>query len=172
MTTTDYLIDSALVLMVLLMVKERQMTTRFLIRPLIILGVAVASYFQNIPTGGNDLELIALIGLVGAAIGVASGFTAIMRRREDGVVTTRTGWSSALLWILGMGSRFAFAVWISHGGVASVASFSAAHSITTSAAWTDALLAMAIGQVVGRVAVQAVRWRRLDPTALPGIALS
>ena len=56
MTTTDYLLDSALVLLVLLQIKERPMTTRLLVRPLVILGVAVASYFHSIPTSGNDLR--------------------------------------------------------------------------------------------------------------------
>jgi hypothetical protein len=162
MTTTDYLIDSALVLLVLLQIKERPMTRRLLIRPLIILGVAVVSYFHRIPTSGNDLELIAVVGLVGATIGIASGYTAIMRRTRDGVVRTRSGWSSGLFWVLGMGSRFAFAIWISHGGAAPVASFSAQHSITSGVAWTDALLMMAICEVVGRTLIQALRWRRLE----------
>lgn len=172
MTTTDYLIDSALVLVVLLQVRESPMTRRLLIRPLVGLGVAVAFYFHSIPTSGNDLELIALIGLVGAALGIASGFAAIMRRTPDGVVTSRAGWSSVFFWVLGMGSRFAFAVWISHGGAASIASFSAQHSITSVAAWTDALLLMAIGEVVGRVLIQALRWRRLEATPVaPRVAL-
>jgi hypothetical protein len=48
-----------------------------------------------------------------------------MRRSQDGVVTTRSGWLSGIFWVLGMGSRFAFLVWIAHGGAASIASFSA-----------------------------------------------
>ena len=162
MTTSTYIFDSALVLLVLLQLKERRMTTRLLVQPLVILGVAVATYFHTIPTAGNDLLLIVAIGLVGATIGIASGFTAIMRRGEGGTVTTRSGWWSGFFWVLGMGSRFAFAVWIAHGGAASIASFSAANSITGSAAWTDALLMMAIGEVVGRTLVQAARWRRLE----------
>lgn len=165
MTTTDYLIDSALVLLVLLQIREHKMTTRLLVRPLVVLGVAIAMYFKAVPTAGNDVELIAMVGLVGATIGIASGFTAIMRRGEDGVVHTRSGWASAFFWVLGMGSRFAFATWISHGGISSIASFSAAHSITGAVAWTDALLMMAICEVVGRTLVQAVRWRRLAPVS-------
>jgi hypothetical protein len=166
MTTTDYLIDSALVLLVLLQLKERRMTTRLMVRPLVILGVAVATYFKSIPTSGNDLELIALVGLVGATIGIASGLTTVMRRGGDGAVMTRTGWTSAFFWVLGMGSRFAFAIWISHGGVGSIASFSADHSITSGVAWTDALLAMAVCEVVGRTLIQTLRWRRLEGIAV------
>ena len=50
MTTTDYLIDSALVLLVLLQIKERKLTTQAIVRPIIIVGVAFASYFHSIPS--------------------------------------------------------------------------------------------------------------------------
>jgi hypothetical protein len=162
MTTTDYILDSALVLLVLLQIKERRMTTRLLLRPLVILGVAVANYFHSIPTSGNDLLLIVAVAMIGATIGAASGFTAIMRRGDDGGVTTRSGWWSGLFWVLGMGSRFAFAIWIAHGGASTIASFSAHNSITGEAAWTDALLAMAVCEVLGRTLIQAARWRRLE----------
>jgi DNA-binding NarL/FixJ family response regulator len=56
-TTTDYLIDSILVLLVLFQVKEHMLTNRQLIRPLVILGVAVASYLHAIPTQGNSATL-------------------------------------------------------------------------------------------------------------------
>ena len=170
MTTSTYIFDSALVLLVLLQIRERKLTTRLLVQPLLILGVAVATYFQTIPTAGNDLLLIAAIGLIGATIGIASGFSAIMRRREDGTVTTRAGWTSAFFWVLGMGSRFAFAIWIAHGGAASIASFSAQNSITGAGAWTDALLLMAVGEVVGRTLVQGARWRRLE--GAPALSLA
>jgi hypothetical protein len=162
MSTSTYIFDSALVLLVLWQIKERPMTARLLVRPLVILAAVVATYFQTIPTAGNDLLLIAAVGLIGATIGTASGFTAIMRRDESGEVRTRSGWWSGFFWVLGMGSRFAFAIWISHGGAASIASFSAHNSITGAGAWTDALLLMAVCEVVGRTLVQAARWRRLQ----------
>jgi hypothetical protein len=43
MTTTDYLIDSALVLLVLLQIKERPLTTKVLISPLVIVAIAVVN---------------------------------------------------------------------------------------------------------------------------------
>ncbi len=43
MTTTDYLIDGALVLLVLLQIKERPLTDRLLVRPLIIVAIAVVA---------------------------------------------------------------------------------------------------------------------------------
>jgi hypothetical protein len=171
MTTTDYLIDSALVLLVLLQIKERPMTRRQLIRPLIILGVAVASYLHGIPTRGNDLPLLGVFAVVGGLIGIASGVTVIMNRRDDdGVVTFRSGWVSGFFWVLGMGSRFGFVYWITHGGVNSVAHFSANHQITSTEAWTVALLGMAVFEVVGRTLTMALRWRSLDPENALGIS--
>ncbi|MFZ0384556.1 MAG: hypothetical protein WAL22_02725 [Solirubrobacteraceae bacterium] len=161
MTTADYLIDSALVLLVLLQVKERELTTRTLVRPLIILAIAVINYLHGIPTSGNDLVLAGALALIGGLIGVASGVTVIFRRTDNGRVMFRAGWASAIFWVLGMGSRFAFAVWSSHGGADSIAHFSAHHSISGGEAWTLALLAMAVFEVLGRTLVMAARRREL-----------
>ena len=162
MTTTDYLIDSALVLLVLLQIKERRLTTQAIVRPIVIVGVAVANYFHSIPTAGNDLVLIGVLALTGLTIGVASALTVHMRRGDHGDVFARAGWASACFWVLGMGSRFAFLIWISHGGASSIASFSATHSITSGAAWTDALLSMAVLEVIGRSLTMGLRRRQLD----------
>ncbi len=106
MSITDYLIDSALVLLVLLQIKERALTTQTIVRPLIILALAVANYLHGIPTTGNDLVLLAALALTGLLIGIASGQTIHMRRNGDGQVLARAGLSSAGFWVLGMGSRF------------------------------------------------------------------
>ncbi len=170
MTTTDYILDSALVLLVLLQITERRLTTKALVRPLVILAIAVSNYFHGIPTAGNDLVLIGALALSGLLIGLASGQTVLMRRGDDGEILARAGWASAFLWVLGMGSRFAFAVWISHGGAATVEQFSAQHSITTAQAWSVALLAMAVFEVCGRTAVQASRRRQLLTIPVPELA--
>lgn len=169
MSLTSYLIDSALVLLVLLQIKEKPLTTKSLLRPMIIVGVAVANYFTSLPTAGNDLVLIAALGTLGLLIGTAAGQATIVRHRSsDGAVTVRAGWLAGVLWVLGMGLRFAFLVWISHSGAAPLAHFSAAHSITA-AAWTDALLAMAVAEVAGRTAVLAARRQRAR-SAAPALA--
>jgi hypothetical protein len=162
MTTADYLIDSALVLLVLLQVKERELTTRTLVRPIIILAIAVVNYLHGIPTSGNDLVLAGALALIGGLIGVASGVTVIFRSTDDGRVMFRAGWASAVFWVLGMGSRFAFAYWSSHGGMESIARFSLHHQISGGNAWTVALLAMAVFEVAGRTMVMAARRRELE----------
>jgi hypothetical protein len=162
MTFSDYLIDSALVLLVLIQLKECSLTTRSLIRPIVILGVAVASYFQGIPTAGNDLVLVGVLALLGGVIGVLSGKTVMMRLGADGQVLARAGWASAVYWVLGMGSRFAFLIWINNGGRSAIVSFSASHSITSGEAWTAGLLGMAVVEVLGRTAVLALRRQQLQ----------
>ncbi|HZE04850.1 MAG TPA: hypothetical protein VE127_06490 [Solirubrobacteraceae bacterium] len=165
MSITDYLIDSLLVLLVLLQIKERPLTNRSLIRPLVIVGVAVVVYLNGIPTGGNNLVLVAVLALLGALIGLASAQAVIMRRGGDGQVLARAGWASGFLWVLGMGSRFAFIIWITHGGFAAIASFSAEHAITSGQAWTAGLLAMALFEVLGRTALLAGRRNQLQRSA-------
>jgi hypothetical protein len=170
MTTTDYIIDIALVLLVLLQIKERPLTDKALIRPLIILGIAVVSYFNGFPTAGNDLVLVGALALLGGLIGVASGQTVFMRRGEHGEALARAGRASAFFWVLGMGSRFAFLVWINNGGRATIASFSAHHSITSGEAWTVALLGMAVCEVVGRTAVMAYRRQQIHSRPVAELA--
>jgi len=167
MTTVDYLIDSALVLLVLVQIKERPLTTRGLLRPIFVLAIAVANCFHGFPTSGNDLVLLGVLALVGGVIGVLSGQTVLIRLASDGQVLARAGWASAVYWILGMGSRFGFIFWITHGGGSAIARFSASHSITGGQAWTAALLAMVAFEVLGRTAVLAIRWQRLQAPGTP-----
>ncbi len=170
MTFTDYLMDSALVLLVLLQIKERKLTAKALIRPVVIVAIAVANYLHGIPTAGNDLVLIVVLALVGLLIGVASGQAVMMRRGADGDVLAHSGWLSGFFWVLGMGSRFAFLIWINNGGAATIGHFSATHSITGGEAWTVALLAMAVFEVCGRSLVQALRRENLIGRAAPELA--
>jgi hypothetical protein len=170
MNTSTYIIDSALVLLVLLQIKERTLTSRQLIRPLVILGIAVSTYLHGIPTQGNDLVLAGVLAVVGGLIGIASGVTVIMNRHSDGSVTFRSGWVSGFFWVLGMGSRFGFAYWSSHGGVNSIANFSGSHHITSAEAWTVALLAMAIFEVCGRTLTMALRWKGSGAAPAPAVA--
>ena len=91
-----------------------------------------------------------------------------MRRSEAGVPLVRSGWISGFFWVLGMGSRMAFLVWIANGGSGTIASFSAHHSITSAEAWTVALLGMAVAEVLGRTSVLALRSRRITDRVRAG----
>jgi hypothetical protein len=57
MTPADYAIDWALILVVLIQVRERRLTVTSLIRPFVIAGLAVLIYLRGIPTADNDLWL-------------------------------------------------------------------------------------------------------------------
>jgi hypothetical protein len=170
MSITDYLIDSALVLLVLLQIKERPLTTKSLIRPVVIVGIAVLSYLHGIPTAGNDLVLVGVLGMLGLLIGVASGQTVVMRRDPNGEALARARWLSGFFWVLGMGSRFAFLIWVNNGGAASIGQFSAQHAITSGEAWTVALLAMAVFEVCGRSLVLAARRQKVQGAPVPELA--
>ncbi len=163
MSPTDYIIDSALVLLVIIQMKERVLTNRALLRPVLILAVAVFAYFKNFPTAGNDIPLILAISGVGAGLGILSGITVMMRTNPEGLVTARAGIASAVFWVLGMGSRFAFAVWAtSSSGSTHITSFSIAHHITSAQAFTVALLGMAVCEVLGRTLVMVSRRSQLQ----------
>jgi hypothetical protein len=170
MTTFDYVLDSALVLLVLLQIKERELTTKTLVRPLLLVSIAVVNYLHGIPTAGNDLVLVAALALIGGLIGLASGESVFLRRGTDGAVLARAGWVSACFWVLGMGSRFAFVYWLTHSGSSTIARFSADHSITSQEAWTVALLAMAVAEVAGRTLVLVGRRHRLERLGTPALA--
>jgi hypothetical protein len=172
MHTTDYILDSVLVLLVLLQIRERPLRWHELLRPVVIVGVFVVMYLKGIPTAGNDLVLVGAVALVGATIGVASGLAVRMRVDEQGRVTGRGSWASGIFWVLGMGSRFAFAVWMNNGGAHAIATFSAHHSITSAEAWTAALLGMAVCEVLGRTIAQAIRWQRLSTAPRPQLAIN
>jgi len=72
-------------------------------------------------------------------------------------VVSRGGLLAALLWVLGMGARFAFAVWATHSGAATVGRFSARTDITGAHIWQFALVLMAYAEVLSRIAVLQVR---------------
>jgi hypothetical protein len=166
----DYILDSALVLIVLLQLRERRMSMRPLVRPIVILAIVVVNYLHGFPTQGNDLELTGAFALIGGTIGVLSGITVLMRRTDDGTILFRSGPTSAFFWVLGMGSRFGFVYWITHSGADSIAHFSVNHSISGGQAWTVALLAMAIFEVLTRTAIIALRWRQLETA--PALSLA
>jgi hypothetical protein len=157
MTLTDYIIDIALIAVVLLQIHGRALTTRSLLLPIGLGAWAAETYLHAIPTAGNDLVLIASCAGAGVLLGGLSAHFTSLSRRRDGLVVAKAGPVAAGLWILGVGTRFAFQLYASHGGASSVAHFSAAHDITSANAWTAALVLMALGEVFCRSGLLA--WR-------------
>ncbi|MEU8890496.1 hypothetical protein [Streptomyces sp. NPDC048442] len=170
MTTTEWITDIALILVVFRQLREGRLDLKTFLIPLGIVAFVAHSYLDTIPTGGNDLVLIGALIAVGAALGVAGGvYTRI--RAVDGHLLIKAGAVSAVLWIVGMGARMGFQLWVEHGGGADdVARFSITHHITGDQAWVAAFVLMALTEVVTRVATIFVR-SRMRAVVLPVPAL-
>ncbi len=160
MTTSEYLLNAAFVLLVLRQAKERELDRRSVTVPLLLMFFVGAQYLRTLPTAGNDLLLIVGLALVGLTLGVTGGFATQVRTGDKGVALARVGWIAGALLVLGIGARMAFAFAIGHGFEPAVRSFSIAHQIG-SAAWPAALVLMALVEVGSRIAVVQVRGRRL-----------
>ncbi|MFF7780502.1 hypothetical protein ACFZCG_39615 [Streptomyces tanashiensis] len=160
MTATEWITDAALILVVFRQLREGRLDRKTFLLPLGIVAFVAYSYLDTIPTGGNDLVLIAALMTVGAALGIAGGiYTRI--RALDGNLLIKAGAVSAILWVVGMGARMGFQVWVEHGGADDVARFSLTHHITDQQAWVAAFVLMALTEVVTRVATIYVRSRTL-----------
>jgi hypothetical protein len=161
MSLTDYIIDIGLIGIVFLQIRGRRLTLRSLLIPLAIVAWAVSNYLHGVPTGGNDLLLVSLGTAMGALLGALSGLFTRVTGRPDGSVVAKAGLLAATFWVLGVGARFAFQLYATHGGAAAIGRFSAAHHITSGSAWVAALLFMAIAEVVLRTGILAWQARSL-----------
>lgn len=158
MTTTEWITDIALVLVVFRQLREGRLDLRSFLIPLGIVSFVAYTYLDTIPTAGNDLVLIGALMAVGAVLGIAGGvYTRI--RSAGGHLLIKAGAVSAALWVLGMGARMGFQVWVGHGGSDDVARFSITHHITSDQAWVAAFVLMALTEVVTRLATIFVRSR-------------
>jgi hypothetical protein len=160
MTTSEYVLNAAFVLLVLRQAKERELDRRSVTVPLILMFFVGAQYLHTLPTAGNDLLLIVGLTLVGLTLGVLGGFATQVRAGERGVALARVGWIAGGLLVLGIGARMGFAFAIGHGFEPTVRTFSITHQIGA-AAWPVALVLMALIEVGSRIAVVQVRGRRL-----------
>ena len=162
MTFTDYLLDSILVLLVVRQIRETRLDLRAVLLPIGIAVIVGGSYLRGIPTAGDDLLLVALLTGVGVTLGLISALSTRVRSDGGRYPLVKAGWIAAGAWVAGMGSRFAFAVWASHGGAETLGRFGASHHITSGDAWTAALVLMALGEVLVRTLVLIVRGRRVQ----------
>jgi hypothetical protein len=162
---TGYIINTILVLIVLLQIRERRLDLRSLVLPVAAVAAAGAYYLRSFPTAGHDVALDVTLAATGAALGALCALATHMRRGGDGVALARAGWLAAILWIVGIGARMGFAFWSDHGGGPAITRFSITHTITGSNAWVAALVLMAFAEVIVRLAVLRLRARRLPVPA-------
>jgi hypothetical protein len=160
MSTTDYLLNGALIALVVLQLRGRRLTARSLLLPVAIVVFAAVEYLHGIPTAGNDLTLALVGAFAGVALGTACGLATRVFRRADGATVAKAGPLAAALWVAGIGSRIAFALYSSHGGGREIERFSTAHHITSVEAWVACLILMALCEVLTRTATIGLKFRR------------
>ncbi|MFJ3776717.1 hypothetical protein ACIPX0_33980 [Streptomyces sp. NPDC090075] len=167
MTTTEWITDIALVLVVFRQLREGRLDLKSFLIPLGIVAFVAHQYLDSIPTAGNDLVLVGVLMGVGAALGVAGGVYTRLRIVGEHVLI-KAGAVSAILWVLGMGARMGFQLWTEQGaGADDVARFSVAHQITSEQAWVAAFVLMALTEVVTRLATIFIRGRITRAAAGP-----
>jgi hypothetical protein len=168
MSTADYVIDILLILVIFRQLRARTLTGRSALLPITLVAYAGSHYLHHFAFGGNDLMLILLLTFVGIFLGALSAFTTTVWTDNSGLVLARAGLLAATSWVAGMGFRFAFAVWANSGsGGRSLTRYSMRHHVTSIQAWTTALVLMAFGEVLSRVAILQIRRFRVAPSAAP-----
>jgi len=161
MNINMYVINVALILLVIRQIREHPLDLRSLAVPVLAVGAAAVLFLHSVPAGGNDIALEAACVLVGAAMGAVGGFATRLRLDADGRPLGRAGVLAASMWIGGIGARLAFAVAATYGAGPAIARFSVAHHITGAAAWVAALVMMALADVLTRLVVIYLRGHRL-----------
>jgi hypothetical protein len=167
-----YLINALLVLLVVRQIREHQLDLRALAVPVLAVAAAAVMFLHSVPSGGSDITLDLLCVSAGAAMGAIGGLATRLRRGADGRPLGRAGVLAAGMWIAGVGARMVFYFAATHGAGPAIAAFSIAHHITGSAAWTAALVMIALADVLTRIVVVYLRGRRLTAQAAPVAATS
>jgi hypothetical protein len=169
MTIFDYLLNIALVSLVVLQLRGRRLDRRGLVLPLVLVGWAASHYLRGIPTVGNDGVLVAVGILAGLTFGSAAAVLTKLDVDRDGVVIARATLAAAALWIVGIGMRMGFSLFAQHGGGPTIARFSQTHHIT-SEGWVSALVLMSLVEVVSRTLILWTRSRSLTMTGRVALA--
>jgi hypothetical protein len=168
MNTTGYLLNAAMILVVVLQLRGRRLTLRRLLLPFAIVAFVAPKYLHGIPSSGNSVLLVAGGTAAGLALGALCGlYTRVYRDRAGAPFVRATGIAAAL-WILGVGARLAFVLYAEHGGGPSIVRFSVDHGLSMRA-WAPAFVLMALGEVVSRTVVLLVRSRRTSGSVGPAI---
>lgn len=156
MTISDYLLNFGLIALVVLQIRGHKITRARMLLPVVVTVWVASQFLHSVPTAGNDLALVGALALIGAGLGVAAGLATSVSRQGAGAFA-KAGPLAATLWVVGIGARLGFSIWVTHGGQASVAAFSAAHAITSSAAWTAGFVMMAMLEVSIRTGVMLAK---------------
>ena len=165
MSATNYIIDIALILVVLRQIKASPLTSRSVLLPIVILAIAgalsegLSDQGQRPPHGYRPHR--GRCRLRGDKRTHHQGLEEL--RRSDHVPSRLT---AASVWILGMAIRMAFDIWAnSHSGEKSLVTFSIHHSISSGQAYATAFVLMAFAQVLIRIGI--IQFRRVSLSSKP-----
>lgn len=178
MTTTDWILDITLILVVFRQLRWSRIDAVFLVVPIGIVSFVAYKYLDPIPTGGNDLLVIAAFAALGTVLGVSGGLTTRVRvggegdKSEDGRIYVRAGFAAASLWVVGMGARLAFSVWAEHDGGPTLVRFSEQHNITSVQAWVSGLILMVLCEVGMRIGTILIRAKQAGGNARRAASVS
>ena len=163
MTTFEYALNVALVGLVMLQIRGIRLTKAALVLPVVMTAWAASQVLHAVPTGGNDVVLEATFVVAGVTLGAAAGLVTAVRR-DGTAATAKAGALAAVFWILGIGARVGFSVWVQNGGAGQVRQFSVAHQITGGPVWGTGFVLMALTEVMTRTGVLYVKARRCGAT--------
>jgi hypothetical protein len=163
MTITDCLTGLLLAAIVLRQMRGRPLTVRSLVLPAAVVAWAAIEYLHSVPTGGNDVALVAVTVAAGVALGIATARLTRLHHAPDGTLIATATLAAAALWIGGIASRFLFGLVVQHGGAGAIDSFDQAHHLTGFDAWAAALILMSIAEVATRSLSLMIRSRRTPP---------
>jgi hypothetical protein len=164
----DYFFSAVFIGLIFLQVRGRRVTVRSLLLPVIIVGVAAYRYLRGIPTGGNNLVLVAVCAGIGLGLGVLGALVTSVLPGPDGRPVARAGPLAVILWIAGTGSRLALGIYAGNGGAAAIASFARARHIDAHTALPTALILMALGEALGRYGLLGLRAWSMSSGGTPG----
>lgn len=159
MTTTEYALNLALVGLVVLQIRGITVTKAALLFPVVMTTWIATSLLKAIPTAGNDLWLELGGAIVGATLGALAALATSVTR-TGATAVARAGAVAAFLWVVGIGARVSFSLWVGHGGSATIRQFSLVHHITGGPAWGTAFILMALAEVVTRTGVICLKTLR------------
>jgi hypothetical protein len=161
MTIFDYLLNIGLISLVVLQMRGRRLDRRGVVLPLALVGWAASQYLHEIPTVGNDGALVVAGAVAGLILGSASAAVTTLELGPDGAVVARATLAAAALWVVGIGARLGFSLFMQHGGAPTVIRFSELHRLT-GAGWVTAMVLMALVEVVSRTLILCGRARALN----------
>jgi hypothetical protein len=152
MTTFEYALNITLVALVALQIRGIRITAAALVFPVVMTAWIASQVVPAIPVGGNDLVLESSFALAGCVLGVSAGLATSVRRVGASAVA-KAGLVAAVLWVLGIGARLGFSLWVSNGGAGAIRQFSLVHHITGGPAWGTGFVLMALAEVTSRTGV-------------------